>query len=409
MWPFSQKRIYLDYAAATPVCDEAARAYARAARLSGNPGASHKEGREAKRVLDDARASIARELAVKPREIIFTSGSTEANNFAIVGYAQQLLRQHGSLTQTHWIVSAIEHPSVLESFGEVERLGGMVTHITPDASGRFSAEVLTRSMRPETVFMSIGWGNHEIGVLQPLRTLSRASSVRAEELGIAAPIFHTDMGQAPLYKVPHVHTLGVDLAVIGSGKVHGPRGIAALYLSNRVQLAPQSFGGGQERELRAGTESPALATGFAAALDVARALRETESLRLSKLRDTLVASLRTVVPQLIENTPVLDALPHILNISLPGANSEYLVLALDKEGIAVSTKSACNAGETASHVVAALGVNEDRATSTIRFSLGRATTERDIHRAAAIFSKIVSQNPHAIVAPWISSSSTSLR
>lgn len=406
MWPFARSRIYLDNAAATPMCKEAARAYARAARACGNPGSTHEEGRLASEILESSRATIASELAVKPREIIFTSGSTEANNLAIVGLAQQLLRARGSLAQTHWIVSVIEHPSVLQSFAEVERLGGAVTHIMPDERGLFAAEVVTRAVRPETVLVSIAWANHELGVVQPLRALSRALRGQAEQFGMPPPLFHTDMGQAPLYKVPHVHTLGVDLAVLGSGKLYGPRGIAALYLANRVQLVAQSFGGGQERELRAGTESPALAAGFAAALQQATASRQVESKRVASLRDSLAEALHTVFPFSLENTSRPDSLPHLLNISIPGANSEYLVLALDREGVAVSTRSACNAGETASHVVAALGGPENRATSTIRFSLGPLTTARDIHRAVEICSKIVSQNPHAIVASWISSSST---
>lgn len=395
MWPFYNRRVYLDHASATPICAESAKALAQALGEYANPGAIHQEGVAAKRVLEAARAEIAEVLSVKARQVIFASGSTEANNLCIVGLAQHLLRTRGSLASTHWVVSAIEHPSVLESFGEVERLGGIVTFLDPDMRGVIAAETLERALRPETVLVSVGWANSEIGVVQPMRELSAVIRSR-EERALPIPLFHSDLGQAPLYRSPQVHTLGIDMAVIGSGKLYGPRGIAAIYLSNDAGLVAQSWGGDQERGLRAGTENPALAAGFAAALHVAAARRDQDAAAQSMLRDELAELLCASIPDLIENTPRSRALPHILDVSIPGIDPEYVVLALDRAGVAISTKSACKAGEKSSHVVAALpprSVHADdadmRAKTTLRFSLGRSTTERDIRRAAREVIRIV--------------------
>lgn len=388
MWPF-RSRIYLDYASATPVCAEAADAYARALKWYGNPGALHAEGVAAREALTNAREMIARELAIKAHQLVFVSGSTEGNNLCIVGYARKILAQRGTLEGTHWVVSAIEHPSVLEAFSEVERLGGLVSHLDPQSDGRITPDLLNRALKPQTVFVSIGWANSEIGVVQPLRALREAIDTRFAPQ--QAPLFHSDLGQAPLYKAPQVHTLGLDLAVLGSGKLYGPRGIGAVYVSHRAEIAPLTFGGDQERSLRAGTESVALAAGFAAALEAAGKRRECESRRLSNLRDELRAGLCAAVPALIVNTPHHHALPHLLNVSVLGIASEYVVARFDYLGIAISTKSACQAGELSSHVVAALGGPEDRAKTTLRFSLGLATNSLDIRRTIAVFHQIVQQ------------------
>ena len=389
MWPFKSSRVYLDYAAATPLRIEAARASRKNEIIHGNPGGIHAESVLAKQVLEDARSMIAHELGVKARQIIFTSGSTEGNNLGILGFAEFLSAKKNGLVGTHWIVSAIEHPSVLECFSEIERRGGAVTHLDPDAHGFVAPAVLERALRPETVLVSIGWANHEIGTVQPLRAFSQSIAKHEKEHGIQV-FLHTDMGQAPLYKVPHVHSLGVDMAVCGAGKLYGPRGIGALYLSNRISITHMSLGGGQERGLRAGTEAPHLAAGFAAALSAAASERDTEVQRLAALRDALYTTIRATLPEALRNGTG-DTLPHILNISLPKIQAEYVVLALDKAGIAISTRSACNANEAQSHVVAALGGEEWRAKNTLRFSLGLYTTAGDIQRVARELIRIVSR------------------
>lgn len=351
-----------------------------AAHLVGNPGAIHREAVEAKHALQNARERIAKLLAVKPREILFTSGLTEANNLAIVGFAKQLERTRRTLAGTHWIVSSIEHSSVLACFGEVERMGGKVTHLDPDHRGLFSAERVAAALTPETVFISIGWANNEIGTIQPVRDI--AAHIREHEKRHARTVlFHTDAGQAPLYLSSTVHSLGVDLMALGSNKLYGPHGIGALYVSNRVALAPVLFGGPQERGLRAGTENVALAAGFACAFECIAVERERESRRLRKIRDDLARDIEKRVLGALVNGDIRHALPHMLNISIPNIASEYLALALDARGFALSTKSACREGEESrSHVVAALPGDEWRAAHTLRISCGRDTRASDAGR-----------------------------
>jgi len=383
-----KKRIYLDYASATPVHPKAERAFSDASQIYANPGAIHSEGVTAKRVLTEARESLARHLGCKARELIFTSGLTEANNIALIGLARGIELRKRSLTDTHWIVSSIEHSSVLECFAEIERMGGTVSHVEPDAKGIVRAESVLALLRPATVLVSVGWGNNEIGTVQPLASIGRVLRAyqREQKTNI---IFHSDAGQAPLYRSPQVHSLGVDMLALGSGKLYGPRGIGCLYLGNRSSLSPTVFGGGQERGLRSGTEDVALAAGFAAAFDEISSERDAETKRLRLLRDNFVREIITRISGIVVNGDLKHALPHMLNISIPGERTgEYLVLALDHAGLALSTKSACREGEANSHVVAALGGEPWRATNTLRFSLGRGTTERELKHALSVIEKI---------------------
>ncbi len=405
------RRIYLDYASATPLLPEAVAAMREGEKLSGNPGSIHTEGVQAKALLTDARQRIASILGCKARELIFTSGLTESNNLGIIGYARALqIRGFNLDTEkspahplagTHWIVSAIEHDSVLECFSEVERLGGKVTHVKPNEKGIIPADRIAAALRPETVFVSIGWANNEIGTIQPLAKIARA--IRAFELTRESQTFvkrksefrpiilHADAGQAPLYLSASVHSLGVDLLSLSASKLYGPHGVGALYVSERVKLAPIILGGSQERELRAGTESAALAAGFAAAFAVIAQDRGAESKRLGKLRDDFVRKIVAQFPSIVVNGDVRHALPHMLNVSIPHVDTEYLALQLDHAGIAVATKSACNEGEKASHVVEALADSgaSGRSEHTLRFSFGRNTSEVDVQRAFDVLRAII--------------------
>ncbi len=384
-----KKRVYLDYASAPPVCAEAEAAMRDASRLVGNPGAIHQEAVAAKKALEQARERVARMCGVKTREIIFTSGLTEANNLAISGRARFLERTRRTLAETHWVVSAIEHSSVLAAFGEVERMGGSITFVEPDQRGLITPEKIAAALKKETVFVSVGWANNEIGTVQSLREI--AAVLRAHETAQGSEVlFHSDAGQAPLYLASTIHSLGVDLLSLGSNKLYGPHGIGALYQSHRATLASLIFGGPQERGLRAGTENVALAAGFAAACDRVVAEREDEARRLKELRDNVAQEISVAVPEVVVNGDPKHALPHMLNISIPGISSEYLTLALDHQGFALSTKSACREGEESrSHVVAALGGDEWRAAQTLRISLGRETSASDLARFVTTLSRIL--------------------
>ena len=390
----AKKRIYLDHASATPVLKVARDAVYTAMDVYANPGGIHADSVAAKRLLENSRERLAAHLGCKSREVVFTSGLTEANNIGIVGAARALERARRTLADTHWIVSSIEHASVLECFSEVERMGGHVTHVDPEPTGIISTKKIAHALRAETVFVSVGWGNNEIGTIQPLADIARAIHEHEKKHGTIV-LLHSDAGQAPLYRVPHVHTLGVDLFALGSGKLYGPRSVGALYVSNRTVLAPVVFGGGQERGLRSGTEDPALAAGFVEAFDVVTRERESEFRRLQNMRDNFAHEVVTHIPGVILNGDLRHTLPHMLNISIPGEkNGEYLALQLDHAGIALSTKSACSEGEKASHVVRALGVGPShakwRSENTLRFSFGRGTTEDELTRALDALKHLIS-------------------
>jgi cysteine desulfurase len=371
----SHKRTYLDFASATPLSPQASEAMHKAERSYGNPGSVHSEGVEARRALDAARASIAEEVGAKAGQIIFTSGLTESNNLAVLGLARAIELTERSLEETHWITTSIEHSSILEVFADVERRGGTVAHLEPDERGLISRAALERSLKPSTVLVSIGWANNEIGVVQDLSALSRTVRESAPQA-----LFHSDAGQAPLYRFPHVHTLGMDMVSLGSGKLYGPRGIGCLYVDDPSRLSAHMLGGGQEKGLRAGTEEVSLASGFAAALALIGKERREEAQRLEILRDALASDIEDRIPGILRNGDAKHVLPHMLNISIPDVHAEYLVLALDREGFALSTRSACNTNEARSHVVAALGGESWRAENTLRISFGRGTTAKDIGR-----------------------------
>lgn len=384
MFWFQKKRIYLDYASATPVLKDATRAFERASALFGNPSSIHTEGVLAQRMLSDSRFALARHLGVKAREIIFTSGATEANNLAILGRVHHLKCQGRPLAQTHWVVSTIEHPSILECFRDVERRGGAVSYMEPDSRGVIHKDTVLKILTKETVCVSIGWANHEIGVVQPLAQIARAIREHEKNQG-SRIVFHSDAGQAPLYLSPQINTLGVDCMTFDAGKLYAPRGIGMLVGKRNDRdgtptFSPLTIGGGQEFGVRAGTENVALASAFATAFEIISREREREARRLTTLRDVFAKELMTHIKNCVRNGDARHALPHILNISIPNIQSEYLVLQMDQAGIAIATKSACKESEKSSHVVAALGGEEWRARTSLRFSLGMNTTMRDIKR-----------------------------
>jgi cysteine desulfurase len=370
--------VYLDYAATTPL-----RPAVRAAMLTtldgrwGNPSSVHRWGREARAVLEDARARFAAVIGASPAEVVFTRGGTEADNLAVLGRA-------GADGSRAVAISAIEHKAVLASAKALAAEGGTVRTIPVDADARVDLDVLAeivRSDRPAVV--SVMWANNEVGVIQPVEEIA---AVCAE----AGAAFHTDAVQALGKLAVRMDSVPVTLAAFSAHKLGGPRGSGALFVRRGTQLHPLLHGGGQERGLRSGTEDVAAALGFALAAELAEAEREVVMTRIAALRDRLEAGLCERVPGLRVNAAAAPRLPTISNVSAPGADAEMLLMALDLEGLAASSGSACSSGAVEpSHVLTAMGLPADVAGPSVRFSLGLETTDADIDRALEIFPGVI--------------------
>lgn len=380
------KRIYMDNAAATPIGDTALRAVtATAKKFPGNPSAIHGEGRKARAALEAARAEVARELSAHTDEIVFTSGATEANNLALQGVVRAAHAR--GIARSHIIISAIEHPSVLETARSLAGEHVRVEILPVDSRGLVNPRELRKLITPETMLVSVMYANNEIGTVEPITDIAKEIRHARKVNGSAYPYFHTDGAQAANYLDINVARLGIDLMTLSSGKTYGPRGIGALFVKRGVNLVPLMHGGEHEGGRRPGTEPVALAVGFATALAEVRKTSAKESKRVQKLRDALAEKILKKISGILINGSLECNLPNILSLSIEGVESDALVLYLDAAGIAVSGKSACKSAETgASHVIMAIrGEGE----GSVRFSLGRETTSADIVRVVSELSRIV--------------------
>jgi cysteine desulfurase len=365
--------IYLDYAATTPVAPEVARAMSEALGEEadfGNPSAvTHVFGRRAQARIEAARMHVAALIGASASDLLFTSGATESNNLALLGIA----RASAGKTR-HIITSKIEHKAVLDPCRQLEREGFAVTYVAPDSSGVVQPESVRAALRPDTVLVSIMHANNETGVIQDIR----AVGTMCRERGIA---FHVDAAQS-VGKLPvDVSTLPVDLLSFTAHKIYGPKGIGALYVhpAIRARLKPVMFGGGQERGLRPGTLPTHQIVGLGAACELAEKSLASDSVRFAQLRERLWQGLSRLEGVHL-NGEAAPRLPGILNVSFEGVEGESLVTALDS--LAVTTGSACSsASGDPSYVLRALGRGTQLAQSSLRFSLGRATTESDIEAA----------------------------
>lgn len=342
----------------------------------GNPSSLHKLGHQAEQVADEARQVIANELHATPSEIIFTSGGTEANNFAIRGVVESY-RNRGN----HIITTQIEHDSVYEVFQQLERSGYRVTYLPVDTEGRVSVKQVEEALTPETVLVSIMHVNNEVGSIQPIKEIGQLLSQYPKVF------FHVDAVQS-FVKIPiDVKAMGIDLLSLSAHKFHGPKGIGALYLRKNKRISPLLIGGGQEQGYRSGTLAVPLIAGMAKALAISSAKQSTfyQSAISWKTRlQTQVSMLRKTVDN------AADGAPYIYNFSCPGIKSEVIVHALEAEGIYVSSKSACSSKEeTSSRVLLSLGRSNKEAISGIRISLGMLTTEMDIAACEQAISKVI--------------------
>lgn len=379
--------VYLDYAATAPLCEEAAAAMApyqvpgRAnLAVGGNANSLHAPGRAAFAALEDARKSLARDLgARRPDEIVFTSGATEADDAAVLGLAQAAAaarRRSGAGEFTpHVITTAVEHDAVLAPAKRLEAQGFRVTRLAPNRQGFIEVRALEAALDESTVLVSVQAANSEVGSIQPIAELARATHA-------AGALFHTDAVQA-LGKAPvNLQELDVDAASFSAHKVGGPKGVGALYLRSRIPFEAYAIGGGQESGRRSGTQNVAGVAGFAAAAHAAVEAQELEAARLRALRDKLYAALSATdgVEATVDVEPgSADFLPNIVHVLVSGLESETLILRFDMQGFGVSGGSACSSHSLEpSHVLRSLGIDADRAHGALRISMGRYTTEADI-------------------------------
>lgn len=369
--------IYLDYAATTPVREEV-----REAMLPflegrfGNPSSAHSWGREARAALEGARARLAATLGAAAGEIVFTRGGTEADNLAVLGRSRL---SPGAAV----VCSAIEHRAVLAAARVAESEGAPLHLLPVDENGAVRMDALDELLAARPCVVSVMWVNNEVGVVQPVPELAKACDA-------AGAAFHTDAIQAFGKLAVRVDEVPVAMLSVSAHKIYGPKGTGALFVRKGTRLAPLVHGGGHERGLRSGTEDVAGAVGLSIAAELAVRERESEMNRLGGLTRRLEEGLRARVPGLIVNAGGAERVPHVLNVSVPGASSETLLLTLDVEGIAVSSGSACSSGAvTASHVLTAMGLPAEVAGPSVRFSVGRGTTESDIDRVIATFPRLM--------------------
>ena len=362
-------RIYLDHNATTPVHPEVAALVARLMTEEfGNASSVHTFGQRAKAVLDDARSQVAALIAAEPGDVVFTAGGTEADNFAIRGAAEAM--EPGG--RKHLVASSIEHEAVLTTLKALERRGWQTSLIKVGPSGIVEPDALRDVMRDDTALVSVMHANNEIGTIQPVRELAAIAHERGA-------LFHTDAVQS-IGKIPvSVRELGVDLLSLAGHKFNGPKGTGALWMKRGARLTATMTGGKQERNRRAGTENvPALA-GLGLACEIARREAGDKAPAYETLRDRLEAGILASVADTAVNGARDRRVPNTANISFEGIEAESLLIALDLEGVAVSTGSACSSGSLEpSHVLKAMGLPHHRGTSSIRFSFGLGNTQEEV-------------------------------
>jgi|SRR3989344_4725562 len=373
--PKNIEQIYLDYAAATPIDGRVNNLMAKvSAKFFGNSSSGHIFGLEARKILEESRQKIAHFLGAKSEEVFFTGSGTESVNLAILGLAR-VSQSYGK----HIITSQIEHLSVLNICRKLEKEGFRVTYLRVNEKGFVDLEELKKTLTPKTTLVSIMMANNEIGTIQPIKDISKIIKDWRKENGSEYPYFHSDAGQAAGALNIKPETLGVDLLSFNGSKIYGPKGIGVLFKKNKIRLEPMICGGSQERGLRAGTENVALAAGMALALELTEKSKEKEAKRLTDLRDWLIEKIQKEIPETKLNGDLKKRLPNNINISFKNIDGEMLMLALSRQGFAVSTGSACTTSETGpSHVISALGYIKDE--GNLRITLGRETTRKDLKK-----------------------------
>ncbi|MBB6445921.1 cysteine desulfurase family protein [Bacillus benzoevorans] len=374
------ERIYVDHAATTPMHPAVIEKITQTMKdIFGNPSSIHSFGREARKIVDEARFGIAKSIGADEAEIVFTSGGTEADNFAIFGAAEVNIHKGN-----HIITTQVEHHAVLHACHELEKRGYEVTYLPVDETGAISLADFSQALRDETILVTIMYGNNEVGTIQPIAEIG-------ELLAGHQALFHTDAVQAYGVEKLDVHELKVDLLSASAHKINGPKGIGFLYVKSGLKLSPRLYGGEQERKRRAGTENVPAIAGFFTAAQIAGEQLHAKKQQLSQFKQILLGELEAGNAAFHLNGTLEKSLPHVINISFPGTNVEALLVNLDLAGIAASSGSACTAGSVEpSHVLVAMfGEDREELTNSIRFSFGMDNTEEQIKQVGEEMVKIV--------------------
>jgi cysteine desulfurase len=378
------KHVYLDHAATTAMRPEVRDAMAPYLdERFGNPSSMHRWGRQARNALEEARERLATALGAKRREVIFTGGGTEADNIAVIGRWRSACRSDGGRGLI--VCSAIEHKAVGAAAQCAAEDGAELLLLGVDEEGRVELESLDEALAARPCIVSVMWANNEVGTIQPVAEIG----ARCRDAGVP---FHTDAVQAFGKVRVHVRETPCDMLSLSAHKIAGPKGVGALFVAEGTQVLPLVHGGGQERELRPGTENVAAAVGMAVAAELAAAEQEHEAARLMTLRTRLEDGLRSAVGDVVINGPAGPGrLPNIVNVTVPGADQEGLLIGLDLAGVAVSGASACQTGAVKpSHVLVAMGRIRD-GDASIRLSLGRTTSPDDVDFAVHAFAGVLDQ------------------
>jgi cysteine desulfurase len=373
------ERIYLDYAATTPVHPDVLKAMLPYfTDAFGNPSSIHSFGQEAKEAIVAARAKVARLIGAQAEEIVFTSGGTEADNFALHGvYVANMSKGN------HIITTAVEHHAVLEMCKSLGKIGAKITYLPVDKYGMVDPAEVEQAITPETILISVMHANNEVGTIEPIAEIGKI----AHEAGI---LFHTDAVQTAGHIPIDVNELEVDLLSISAHKLYGPKGIGALYIRKGTKITPFMLGGGQEKGRRSGTENTPGIVGFGKAAEIARQEMSAEALRLTGLRDKLITGLQQNIENIQLNGHPVQRLPNNVNISVSFIEGESMLLNLDMEGIAASTGSACSSASLEpSHVLLAVGCSHEQAHGSLRFTLGKWTTSDEIDKVLDVLPRIV--------------------
>jgi len=375
------RRIYLDHSATTPTHPEVVRAMLPFFTDSfGNPSSIYSYGQEAKGAVEEARTKVAQLIGARSEEIVFTSGGTEADNFALKGVAYA--DEHKG---NHVITTSIEHHAVLETCKFLERSGFQITCLPVDKYGLVDPDDVKKAITNKTILISVMHANNEVGTIEPVEEISRI----ARAAGIC---FHSDAVQTIGHIPVNVDELTVDLLSISGHKLYGPKGVGALYVRKGTKLVPLMHGGEHEKRRRAGTENVPGIVGLGKAADLAGQEMSKEAERLACLRDKLIKGLERKIDRIRLNGHPTKRLPNNVNVSVDFVEGESMILNLDLEGICVSTGSACSSASLEpSHVLLALGLSPEQAHGSLRFTLGRENTEADIERVLSVLPGIVTK------------------